>query len=172
MLPFGHAAGGYLAGTLSAWLHQSRPEEIRKLQLAGLAGGLLPDLDLPGRYALSKVLPLPADIRHHTWVTHTFPFYLVPGGLLTLWARRRKKERLARYAATVTAGVCVHLAQDTCGTGDGMQLFFPFSRHMSGFRLLHVHGREWQRRYVRDPIFLVELAFVGLALLVRLRSRR
>jgi hypothetical protein len=166
MLPPGHAAGGYLTGVLFAHLFNSDPKETKLLHFLGVAGGLLPDLDLPAHLLLEKVAAVKPDIQHHTWFSHTYPFFLIPGGLLIWWARRSGRHRLAKGAAVVTAATCTHLTQDMIGTGDGVQLLFPFSKRMFGFRLFGVHGREWSRRYRRDPIFAVEITFVLVALLV------
>lgn len=170
MLPPGHAAGGYLTGVLVAKLFQSDPDESKRLHLLGVFGGLLPDVDLPVHYVLEKVAAVPRDIQHHTWFSHTYPFFLIPGGLLVAWARWRGYKGLARGATVVTAATCTHLSQDLIGTGDGVQVFFPFSRRMVGFRLFGVHGREWSSRYQRDPIFAVELTLVLAALIVFARQ--
>jgi hypothetical protein len=164
MLPPGHAAGGYITGTLMALAMKSDPDEAKALRLLGTIGGLVPDLDLVVHHFARQLLSLEPDNRHHTWITHMFPFYLIPGGLITAWLKRTKRHQLARYSATLTAGICTHLIQDMCGTGDGIQLLYPFNNRMFGVRLLHVHGKEWQRRYVRDPIFLVEIALCLIAL--------
>lgn len=169
MLPPGHAAGGYLTGVLLAHLFNSNPTETKLLHFLGVAGGLLPDLDLPAHLLLEKAAAVPPDIQHHTWFSHTYPFFLLPGGLLMWWAKRSGRHRLARGAAVVTAATVTHLTQDLIGTGDGVQLLFPFSKRMFGFRLFGVHGREWSSRYRRDPIFAVEITFVLVALLVFLR---
>lgn len=169
MLPPGHAAGGYLTGVLLARLFHSDPDETKRLHLLGMIGGLLPDLDLPAHTLLEKIAAVPPNIQHHTWFTHTYPFFLIPGGLLTWWARHTGRRQLAKSAAVVTAATFTHLTQDMIGTGDGVQLLYPFSKRMFGFHLFGVHGREWSRRYRRDPIFAVEIAFVLAALLVFLR---
>jgi hypothetical protein len=169
MLPPGHAAGGYLTGVFLARLFHSNPAETKLLHMLGVVGGILPDLDLPAHAVLEKVAAVEPDIQHHTWFSHTYPFFLIPGGLLTGWAKRQGHHRLARGAAVVTAATCTHLTQDLIGTGDGVQLLFPLSKRMFGFRLFGVHGREWSNRYLRDPIFAVEIAFVLVALLVFLR---
>jgi hypothetical protein len=169
MLPPGHAAGGYLTGVLLARLFHSDPDETKRLHLLGVAGGLLPDLDLPAHALLEKIAAVPSSIQHHTWFTHTYPFFLIPGSLLTAWARHKGHRRLAKRAAVVTAATCTHLTQDLIGTGDGVQLLYPFSKRMFGVRLFGVHGREWSHRYRRDPIFVVEITFVLVALFVFLR---
>jgi hypothetical protein len=169
MLPPGHAAGGYLTGVLLAHLFNSDPEETKHLHLFGVVGGLLPDLDLPAHVLLEKVATVPPDIQHHTWFSHTYPFFLIPGGLLTWWARRRGHHRLAKCATVVTAATFTHLTQDLIGTGDGVQLLYPFSKRMFGIRLFGVHGREWSNRYLRDPIFAVEITLVLVALFIFLR---
>ncbi len=166
MLPFGHAAGGYITGTLIGTAHGDSSKDTIILQVLGITGGLLPDLDLGVYQILRTFLRLRLDSQHHTWLTHTFPFYLVPGSLLIVWANHTKRTRLARYFIVLTASTGLHLAQDMFGSGDGIQLLFPFSKRMYGVCLLGVHGREWRARYVRTPIFFVEIVLVLLALTI------
>ena len=170
MLPIGHAAGGYLVGAVLARATQSNSARSRTMRLLGTLGGLLPDLDLVVYNLARKPLGLTSDVRHHTWLTHTLPFYLLPAGLLTAWANRTHRAEIAISITTFTAGACAHLIQDMCGSGDGLQLFFPLSRRMFGIRLLNVHGKEWRRRYLRDPIFLVEVALISMASVHLLRG--
>jgi hypothetical protein len=54
----------------------------------GTLGGLLPDSDLVIYNTLQQPLALNPDIHHHTWPTHTIPFYLIPGGLMALWTHK------------------------------------------------------------------------------------
>jgi membrane-bound metal-dependent hydrolase YbcI (DUF457 family) len=164
MLPFGHAAGGYLIGTLLSVATKSRPKDAKVLRVLGIVGGILPDLDIWAYHALRKPMSLGSDFQHHTWLTHTLPCYLVPGSLIAIWASRTKRTALARYSIVLTASICIHLIQDMVGSGDGIQLFFPFSRRMFGIRLFGVHGKEWRAHYTRDPIFVVEIELVLLAL--------
>lgn len=166
MLPPGHAAGGFIAGTIAAFLTKRKSNDYSFYQIIGVAGGLLPDADLVIYHSLRNRFNLSPDIEHHTWLTHKFPFYLIPGTLLTAWAIRNKRPKLARITATLILGACTHLLQDMCGSGDGIQLLFPLSKRMFGFRLLDAHGKEWRRRYVRDPIFLVEATLIITALLI------
>lgn len=169
MLPFGHAAGGYLTGTILAVITKSK--NAKALRIIGLVSGLLPDVDLLGYSILRKFLPLKESPYHHKWVTHTFPFYLVLGAMFTLLTGITKQTTLRRYVGVVTVSACVHLIQDMFGSGDGIQLFFPFSKRMVGVRLLSAHGREWRRRYVRDPMFLIEIAIVLLGVFVASRNK-
>ncbi len=170
MLPLGHAAGGYLIGTGLAGIMKCNSKERKRIQFLGILGGLLPDLDLIIYHFLRRSFGYKSDIHHHAWPTHTFPFYLILGSLTTASASRTKNTELAQYSIVLTTGACVHLAQDMCGSGDGIQLFFPFSRRMFGIHLLGVHGKEWRRRYVRDPIFLVEGAIIFVAVLTAIKE--
>ena len=165
MLPLGHAAGGYLTGVLLARTTPGGAPDSRALRLFAALGGLLPDIDLVIYQALRKPLNLKRNSHHHTWITHTFPFYLLSGGLLASLAKRAERIHMQAYITAVTAGACVHLLQDMFGSGDGIQALYPFTPRLLGFRLLGVHGKEWRRRYVRDPIFLLEAGLSVAALL-------
>ncbi len=170
MLPLGHAAGGYLVGTGWAEIIKCNLKERKRIQFLGILGGLLPDFDLIIYHFLHRAFGFKSDIHHHAWLTHTFPFYLLLGSLISTGASRTKNTELAHYSTAITAGACMHLAQDMCGSGDGIQLFFPFSRQMFGIRLLGVHGKEWRRRYVRDSIFWVEGAIILVAVLTAIKE--
>ncbi|MBI5564837.1 MAG: metal-dependent hydrolase [Chloroflexi bacterium] len=160
MLPFGHAAGGYLTGALLAVITKANQRQSRRLRLLGMLGGLLPDFDLVIYSALRQPLALEPDPHHHTWPTHTAPFYLISDGLLAVWARKTQHIQLSKDVAALTASACAHLVQDMFGSGDGIPLLSPVSTRMFGVHLLGVHGKEWRKRYLRDPIFLFELALI------------
>jgi membrane-bound metal-dependent hydrolase YbcI (DUF457 family) len=172
MLPLGHAAGGYLTGVLLARTTQSGITDSRTLRLFATLGGLLPDIGLVIYQTLRRPLNLKPNSHHHTWITHTFPFYFLSGGLLAILANRVKRIRAQKYITAVTTGACVHLLQDMFGSGDGIQALYPFTPRLLGFRLLGVHGKEWRQRYVHDPIFLLELGLIVAALLHLVRTSR
>ena len=170
MLPLGHAAGGYLTGALLAAITKANQRQSRRLRLLGTLGGLLPDFDLVIYNALRQPLALKSDSHHHTWPTHTIPFYLISGGLLAIWARRTQHIQLAKDATALTASACAHLIQDMFGSGDGIPLLSPVSTRMFGVHLLGVHGKEWRKRYLRDPIFSLEIALILVAFVHLIRN--
>ena len=170
MLPFGHAAGGYLTGALLAVITKANQRQSRRLRLLGMVGGLSPDFDLVIYSALQQPLALKPDPHHHTWPTHTVPFYLISGGLLAVWARKTQHIQLSKDVTALTAGACAHLLQDMFGSGDGIPLLSPVSTRMFGVHLLGVHGKEWRKRYLRDPIFLLELAVILAAFVHPIRN--
>ena len=169
MTLFGHIAGGYLVGSVLASHLESNSQRSKWLRLLGACGGLLPDLDGLYYYISRGTFRQGPDFQHHTWITHTFPFYVIPGLLLYIWGKVSKRESLANASLVVTAGACVHLVQDMFGSGDGIRLFYPFSTKMFGVRLMGVHGEEWRSKYMRDPIFLLEVVITIAGLLVGLR---
>ncbi|MCP4429323.1 MAG: metal-dependent hydrolase [Chloroflexi bacterium] len=170
MLPPGHVAGGYIAGTIVAFVTKSKTENYKDIQALGVLGGLLPDLDLVIYHSLRNRFNLSSNIEHHTWPTHTFPFYLIQGSLIAALAIVNKRPKLATYAVTLMVGNFTHLIQDMFGSGDGIMIFFPFSKRMFGVRLLDAHGKEWRKRYTKDPIFLVELTLIIIAFIIAIRK--
>jgi hypothetical protein len=58
----------------------------------------------------------------------------------------------------IAAGATVHLLQDTIGSGDGIMLFYPLSKRKYGIGLIGLHGNEWNAKYTKSRIYLVELA--------------
>ena len=172
MLPLGHAAGGYIIGTIAATLTKSDSKNREVFQLVGLFGGLLPDLDLVLYHSLRKRFNLPAQIEHHTWFTHTFPFYVVLGSFLAFGATITRQPNWLKLIITMIAGSCIHLVQDMFGSGDGIMMLYPFSKRMFGIRLLNVHGKEWRKRYTSDPIFSLELLLIIIALVTLLKRNK
>jgi hypothetical protein len=89
---------------------------------------------------------------------------LISGGLLAMWARKTHHIPLAKDVTVLTASTCAHLVQDMFGSGDGIPLLAPVSTRMFGVHLLGVHGKEWRKRYLRDPIFSLEIVLILVAL--------
>jgi hypothetical protein len=56
------------------------------------------------------------------------------------------------------------------GSGDGIPLLSPVNTRMFGVHLLGVHGKEWRKRYLRDPIFLLELGLILAAFVHLIRN--
>ena len=98
------------------------------LFVAGVAG-ILPDIDIPIRFIISKFGFAIPELFHHGGFTHT-PFFglmfLVPGFIL--W--HMKKHKLAVIFFVITFGVLFHTVLDyTLGGGDeeGLMLLYPLS---------------------------------------------
>ena len=168
MLEKGHVAGGYLVTwqVLKRWSSQGRviPEsERKKLLLLGTAAGTLPDVDVL-LYALkTRSLEFGRDFDHHRWVTHTFPFYIIPGLLVYLYARSRQRPSLARLAVVMTTGAATHVLQDAVGSGTGIMWAWPFSQRMDGIIVLHTTGKAWRQAYQRHPVAWIERLLVATA---------
>jgi hypothetical protein len=159
----GHLAGGWL---VSRWLINKSElpiTEKRQLLALGTLAGVLPDLDYlwyaykKGRFEYKN------DFRHHTWISHTFPFYWIPAAVLYGIGVLRRKSKLKLYASFLAAGTTVHLLQDTIGSGDGIMLLYPISKRMYGIGLSGLHGDEWNAKYVESPVYKIELSVCLLA---------
>jgi hypothetical protein len=100
-------------------------------------------------------------------MSHTFPFYLIPGILLYGYSRGAGQIWLGQLSLVTTTAAVTHLLQDAIGSGTGLMWAWPFSRRMGGICTLHVKGgRAWLETYNRHPIAWVErlivLAAVGM----------
>lgn len=159
----GHIAGGFLSAGMCVSAIRPAPQVADWLLFVGAFSGALPDLD-----ALYYLIKKPRsandeDFRHHTWPTHTFPFYVVPG-LAVLGAARILGFAWLQWGVVVfLAGTCMHLVQDMFGSGDGIMLFYPFSKRMFGIELTRSHGRSWLLDYRRTRSFLFERVLILVA---------
>jgi len=160
---FGHAAGGYLISRLATKSMELSKSERNKLLILGTIAGTLPDWDYFWYVYQKGELAYSSDFRHHTWVTHTFPFHWVIAGAVYLIGVFRKDKKLKNSAVVLAASTTTHLVQDMIGTGDGIMLYYPFSKQMTGIGLLNVHGDEWERLYTKSPYYLIELAIGAFA---------
>ncbi len=161
----GHLAGGWLAArTVTGKLGSVSPTERRRLLVIGTVAGILPDGDFLWHLFQQRKFDHSSKFRHHTWITHTFPFYWIPASLLYFVGILYKDTRQQNQAVVLAASTTVHLLQDSIGTGDGIMLFYPASKQMYGIALSGRHGKDWQEHYIRSPIYLVELLLILVAL--------
>lgn len=87
MLPFGHAAAGYLAsvGILSAGGVALNVQETQLLLMFGSALGALPDVDMFAAFIKTRSLVIENDKQsHRAFITHTPVFWLAAGTLAYL----------------------------------------------------------------------------------------
>ena len=171
----GHLAGGWLITRSILKKKTFTKSERRRLLIIGSVAGVLPDLDYLLYAYNKKGFVYKNDFRHHTWITHTFPFYWVIASFIFLGGILFKRNELKDIARVFAAGASIHLLQDAVGSGDGIMFLFPFSKRMSGLALIGLHGDEWEAKYVKSPIFLLELSIRILGLvtfLSDLRKRR
>ena len=162
---FGHASGGYLAARLVTKSMDLSDSERKRLLIFGAVAGTLPDWDYLWYAYQKRGFAYSNDFRHHTWITHTFPFHWLITVLFYAFGLLRKNNKIKNGAIVLAAGTTTHLLQDMIGTGDGIMLYYPFSKKMTGIGLLNVHGDEWERAYTKSPYYLVELAFRTAAII-------
>ncbi|MCG3206805.1 MAG: hypothetical protein FOGNACKC_00404 [Anaerolineae bacterium] len=171
MKPLGHLAGGYLAARALLNIIKPAPKDELPLLALGTAAGILPDLDGIYHVAATGSLEFGEDYDHHRWISHTFPFYWLPLGLVYGWGRLTHRRRVQQAALVVAAGVTTHLLQDAVGSGTGLMWAWPVSRRMDGICTLHVKGgKAWLAVYNRHPIAWVERLTIVAALLALLRQ--
>ncbi|HEX6384025.1 MAG TPA: metal-dependent hydrolase [Anaerolineae bacterium] len=163
MREVGHLAGGYLVTRQLVEQWQLSEEEKNKLLALGTAAATLPDVDVLLYVLKTRSLELGSDFDHHKWVTHTFPFYVVPGFLVYLYARLVGRAAWRRRAVVVTVAAATHLLQDTIGSGTGLMWAWPFSRRMDGIVVLNVTGKAWREAYRQHPVSWIERLLVVAA---------
>jgi membrane-bound metal-dependent hydrolase YbcI (DUF457 family) len=162
----GHIAAGYLASqVLAAALSIPAEDRLTMLALGTLAGGL-PDLDALYYFAKKKAVMLGDDFRHHHWVSHTFPPYLILTGLLFILGWGTANSCLQNASLFLGASVCMHLLLDMVGSGDGIMILWPFSRRMVGIGKLNAHGMTWKRKYEASPYIWIENTILLAAFLL------
>lgn len=163
MFIWGHLAGGYVA--TRALLRASRVgrREQRRLLLVGTLAAAAPDIDVLLHAAYKRSLHVDDDFDHHKWISHAPLLYVAIGAAAYAIARQQGRAEWMRTIATATAGVLLHLAQDSIGSGTGIRWLWPFSARMMGVCTLHVTGSKWARVYRRHPIAWVERGIVLVA---------
>ena len=132
----------------------SRKTETRAACLAGVIGGLAPDLDV--------FLGSPSDpllfLEFHRQFTHSFVFIPV-GGLLAgtvVWLLLGSRWPFRRIWLYATLGYATHGILDAC-TSYGTQLFWPFTSHRVA----------WNNMPIIDPVFTLLLLALVVAATVR-----
>ena len=157
----GHIAGAYLVtkSLLSSWSLGDQTINSTLLVLGTLSGGL-PDLDYLYYAIKSRGIKFGTDFQHHKWISHTFPFYIIPGLFFYFLGETLNASFMSMAAVVITVAATTHLLLDMIGSGDGIMWAWPFSKRMDGVFLLNVHGKEWIEAYARHPISWVENTIV------------
>ncbi len=144
-------------GALGAAFAQSAAarEKTRAYAVAGLVGGLAPDLDVLIRSESDPLLYL----EFHRQFTHSLAFIPLGAALCTAvvyWFLRKRLSLAETYLACLL-GYGTHGLLDAC-TSYGTQLFWPFSDYRVAWNLFSVI----------DPLIsLPLLGLAGLAVLTR-----
>jgi membrane-bound metal-dependent hydrolase YbcI (DUF457 family) len=162
----GHAAAGYIVSQAFIAAASVPSENSLWITTVGTIAGILPDLDGVYYLARKRELRFDADFTHHTWVTHTFPPYILIGLLVLLFGIQARNELLQESAQIVMISTSIHLLLDMIGSGDGIMLVWPISRRMYGIGKLHVHGMEWKRRYESSRYVWMERAIIAGAVVL------
>jgi inner membrane protein len=148
-----HLPAGYL---LTSWIERRAGIRSRAVMAAGLAGSILPDLDLLWFYGVSD-----RRTPHHDYVTHA-PLAWMAAGLVA-WAAVRLAgwRRGPLLVGVVLANVLLHLALDTVVGGirwlwplDGVETKLVAVPHRFDF---------WPWNFVLHWTFALELLIVACA---------
>lgn len=155
MDPFTHAALGVAAAVAVA----GRETNLRHAALAGLAAGLLPDIDI---FLREPGDPL-AIFRWHRHFTHSFaftPVLALAGAALAWLPLFRRGPRYRDLIVPAWAAALAHLLNDA-GTSYGTMLLWPFSRERVAWDILPIV----------DPVFLTGPLLLLALVAIRRRSR-
>ncbi|HLE41058.1 MAG TPA: metal-dependent hydrolase [Nitrospirota bacterium] len=137
----------------------------RKLMALGLAGSLLPDVDMLYFYFIDNRQHL-----HHGYWTHIPLYWLALFGMSLLAGRLLDKPSLRPAAAVLFSNVFIHLGLDT--VVGKVRWFAPFSgRDFVLFEVPAQHG-WWVWNFMFHWTILLELAIVIAAVVTFLISRR
>jgi len=120
----------------------AKKENLKVAGIAGVLGGVLPDIDV---LIKSSVDPLLA-IEYHRHFTHSLimvPVLALPVALI-VWYFSKKKVSLKEIYFYAFLGVLTHGLLDAC-TSYGTQLFWPFSNMRVA----------WNNIAIIDPLFTV-----------------
>ena len=125
------------------------------LTVAGMLGGMAPDLDV---LIHSRVNPL-LMYEYHRSFTHSLAFIPVGGAIVgfLVWLILRRRPPLAVMIFAAIAGFATHGLLDAC-TSYGTLLLWPISRDRIA----------WDNVFIIDPIYTIAL-LVGLCLSWRRR---
>jgi membrane-bound metal-dependent hydrolase YbcI (DUF457 family) len=165
---FGHVAGGYLVSRMVTKYMPIPDSERSKWLILGAVAGTIPDWDYLWYAWQKRGLAYSSDFRHHTWITHTFPFHWLIAGILYWIGGYQHSRTLQDGAKVIAAATTAHLLQDMVGSGDGIMLFYPFSKKHIGVGLMNLHGDEWNRAYMKSPYYGIELGIGAIAILTAL----
>lgn len=152
----GHIAGSILFCGILLYTIEPSDEIADRLMAIAIISGSLPDWDYVYYVLKRRSVMLGNDFRHHTWITHTFPIYIIPAVLLYIFGNYISSYELQLSAIVFGLSTCIHLIQDMFGTGDGIMVFYPFSRKMFGWELSGKHGKEWLEQYPKSRTYHLE----------------
>ncbi|MFX0126011.1 MAG: metal-dependent hydrolase [Candidatus Hodarchaeota archaeon] len=136
MLASGHLFIAVILGT--ALMYITGIVSIEGL-IVVMISGILPDLD--GLLHFIQGKKYDDTFRHHTWPTHTFFLYFIVFLIIFLLG-------FPLFSLLFLIGTFSHLLEDMVGSGDGINIFWPFSKKMFGIHLLNAHGSEWLEKYL------------------------
>ncbi len=118
--------------------HRRKYFTLQTIFIAGIAG-LLPDIDVPLSFFLSK-LGISSALFMHGGITHTALFglvFLVPG----FYYLKKERHHLATYFFVISFGIFFHLLLDYVlggGRFEGIMWFWPISSQ--GYKI-HLFAR-------------------------------
>ena len=149
---FAHIPAGYL---VSRALVRGNPFPLKFVLFAGMAGGMLPDIDLLYLYLLDST-----PQHHHTYWTHLPIDWL--GCTVLAWVAARKCSAAFRLGlAAFLLGWLSHLLLDTL-TGDIWWLY-PLVDQPYSLVKIEARYQPWWMNYLLHWSMAVEAAIIALA---------
>lgn len=158
---FAHIPAGYL---VSRALVRGNPNPLKLVLFAGMAGGVLPDIDLLYLHLIDAT-----PQHHHTYWTHLPIAWL---GCATLaWIAARERSAAFRLGlAAFLLGWLSHLLLDTL-TGD-MWWLYPLVDQPYSLVKIVARYQPWWMNYLLHWTMTLELLIITLAVGLEIKSPR
>ena len=157
-LPSGYLLAKYLKKKTTTYL------SWKAILIAGILGGIFPDLDLLYFYFIDARLN-----NHHSYMSHIpiywfFIYFLVSAVLVA----SKHKKYLANWSVFML-GVFLHLILDT--VAGGILWYYPLDMQYVTFSVVDAKYSWWVLNFVLHWTFALEMAIVFSAAAVYLNSR-
>lgn len=129
---------------------------------------ILPDTDYVFYWFYAKFKGLEYDVNtqyHHEWISH-WPITYTP---LIVWSIVDPSFT----SIIITTAIYAHLVLDLACVGDGVMIFYPFSKKfytVFSKTTTGYHGTEWLKRYKKLKVYKAEVTLgicLGVFLVVR-----
>ena len=144
-----HLPSGYILAR--HWLNRWPSAHVRLMLLAGVAGGLAPDLDMLWFHLIDG-----GRVHHHRYFTHWPLVWLGLTLVALLWRRLRPQCRQAQAGVLFCAAACVHLLLDSY-VGD-LWWLMPFVDQPFALFTVPARFQPWWLSFVLHWSFVAELA--------------
>lgn len=158
-----HLPSGYILAR--HWLNRWPTAHVRLMLLAGVAGGLAPDLDMLWFHLVDG-----GRVHHHRYFSHWPLLWLGLTLAVLLWRRLQPQCSRATAALLFCSAACVHLLLDSY-VGDIWWLM-PFVDQPFALFTVPARFQPWWLSFILHWSFVAELALWGWAIWLYRRPLR